>query len=216
MFDKISGIIWDWNGTLLDDTELSVQTMNQLLQKRNMQQLTSANYKEVFSFPVKDYYRKIGFNFTSEPFEIPAIEYITIYNSRVDNCNLHNHSLTVLNYFKNRGISQFLLSAMEQEALNRCLELRQITSYFEHVSGLDNHYAVSKLENGKQMIASKNLDAHQLLLIGDTVHDFEVATALGCKCLLIANGHQSKSILESTGVPVLNEILDLITTNISV
>jgi phosphoglycolate phosphatase len=69
MFDQISGIIWDWNGTLLDDTELSVQTMNQMLQKRNLQQLTHASYKEVFSFPVKDYYRKIGFNFTSEPFE---------------------------------------------------------------------------------------------------------------------------------------------------
>ncbi|MGE5447923.1 MAG: HAD family hydrolase [Bacteroidales bacterium] len=210
MFDKISGIIWDWNGTLLDDTELSVQTMNQMLLKRNLQQLTPSAYKEVFSFPVKDYYRKIGFDFTSEPFEIPAIEYITIYNSAVDNCSLHDHSLTVLNYFNNRGIRQFILSAMEQEALDRCLELRQITSYFEHVSGLDNHYAASKMDNGKQLISSLDLDAHQLILIGDTVHDYEVANALSCKCVLIANGHQSRSILESTGAPVVNEILDLI------
>lgn len=216
MFDKISGIIWDWNGTLLDDTELSVQTMNQMLLKRNLQQLTMSAYKEVFSFPVKDYYRKIGFDFTSEPFEIPAIEYITLYNRGVDNCSLHDHSLSVLNYFKNRGISQFVLSAMEQEALNRCLELRQITSYFEQVSGLDNHYAASKLDNGKQMISSLGLDAHQLLFIGDTIHDYEVASELGCKCVLIANGHQSKSILKSTGAPVLNNILDLISTKTSV
>jgi phosphoglycolate phosphatase len=210
MFDQISGIIWDWNGTLLDDTELSVQTMNQMLQKRNLQQLTHNSYKEVFSFPVKDYYRKIGFNFTSEPFEVPAIEYINIYNSKVDDCGLHDHSLTVLNYFKNRGIRQFVLSAMEQQGLDRCLELRHISSYFDHVSGLDNHYAASKIENGKQMIDSLNLDVNQLLLIGDTVHDFEVARELGCKCILIANGHQSKTILESTGAPVVNEIIDLI------
>lgn len=210
MFNTISGIIWDWNGTLLDDTELSVQTMNQMLLKRNLQQLTTATYKEVFSFPVKDYYRKIGFDFALEPFEIPAIEYINIYNSKVDHCDLHDHSITVLNHFKNRGIRQFVLSAMEQEALNRCLELRQINQYFDHVSGLDNHYAASKLENGKQMISSLNLDAHQLLLIGDTVHDYEVASELGCKCILIANGHQSRTILESTGATVVNEILDLI------
>lgn len=210
MFDKINGIIWDWNGTLLDDTELSVQTMNQLLQKRNLQQLTHASYKDVFSFPVKDYYRKIGFDFISEPFEIPAIEYINMYNSKVDDCCLHDHSLTVLNYFKNKGLRQFVLSAMEQQSLDRCLELRHISSYFDHVSGLDNHYAASKIDNGKQMIDHLNLDATQLLLIGDTVHDFEVARELGCKCILIANGHQSKSILESTGAPVVNEIIDLI------
>ncbi|MGE5393830.1 MAG: HAD family hydrolase [Candidatus Saccharibacteria bacterium] len=210
MYDSISGIIWDWNGTLLDDTDLSVQTMNQMLLKRNLQQLTMASYKEVFSFPVKDYYRKIGFDFTLEPFEIPAIEYIDIYNSQADHCNLHDHSITVLNHFKNKGIRQFILSAMEQEALNRCLELRQITSYFEHVSGLDNHYAASKLDNGKQMIASLGLETRQTLLIGDTIHDYEVACELGCKCILIANGHQSRSILESTGATVVNELLDLI------
>lgn len=216
MFDKIKGIIWDWNGTLLDDTELSVCTMNQMLQKRKLQQLTIASYKEVFSFPVKDYYRKIGFDFLAEPFEIPAIEFINIYNSGVDSCPLHLHSLSVLNYFKNMGIRQFILSAMEQQALNRCLELRGITHYFEHVSGLDNHYAASKVDNGKQLITGQNLHADQLLLIGDTVHDFEVACELGCQCVLIANGHQSRSVLESTGVPVIDEIRDLIPNRISV
>lgn len=215
MFDKISGIIWDWNGTLLDDTELSVQTMNQMLQKRNLQPLTITTYKEVFSFPVKDYYSKIGFDFLSEPFEIPATEYIDIYNSSVDNCNLHNHALMVLKYFKDLGIRQYVLSAMEQQALNRCLELLQITQYFEHVSGLDNHYAASKLDNGKQLIKTLHLETGQLLLIGDTVHDYEVACELGCKCILIANGHQSDSILKSTGVTVIDTLSDLIPNKIS-
>lgn len=215
MFDNISSIIWDWNGTLLNDTELSVQTMNELLQKRKLQQLTIPAYKEVFSFPVKEYYRKIGFDFISEPFEIPAIEFINIYNSRVGLCPLHEHSLKVLDHFKSLGIKQFVLSAMEQQALDECLELRQINHYFEHVSGLDNHYAASKLDNGKQLIARHHLNVGQLLLIGDTVHDFEVAKELGCKCVLTAKGHQSKNILESTGVPVIEDILDLIANRIS-
>lgn len=216
MFDKINGVIWDWNGTLLDDTELSVGTMNKMLQKRKLQPLTIASYKEVFSFPVKDYYQKIGFDFTLEPFEIPAIEFINIYNSGVDSCPLHEHSLAVLNHFKNLGIRQFVLSAMEQQSLDRCLELRQINYYFEHVSGLDNHYAASKVENGKQLILAQNLRADQLLLIGDTVHDYEVACELGCQCVLIANGHQSRTILETAGVPVIDALQELIANRISV
>jgi phosphoglycolate phosphatase len=99
---------------------------------------------------------------------------------------------------------------MKQDALDICLEQQKINHFFEHVSGLDNHYAASKLENGRQLISGLNLDVSELILIGDTIHDFEVASELGCKCVLIANGHQSKEILESTGVLVIDELSQLI------
>lgn len=210
MFDKVRGILWDWNGTLLNDTELSVQTMNQMLQKRNLPPLSIAGYKDVFSFPVKDYYLKIGFDFVTEPFEIPAMEYIDLYNCKVQHCSLHEHALTVLKHFHQHGIRQFILSAMEQQTLKQCLKQQELISYFEQVSGLDNHYAASKVQSGQQLIASLNLDVNELLLIGDTVHDYEVASQLGCKCVLIANGHQSRHILESTGAPVIDQVKDLL------
>ncbi|OFX60851.1 MAG: hypothetical protein A2066_20340 [Bacteroidetes bacterium GWB2_41_8] len=208
--DRIGGIIWDWNGTLLNDIDLCVQTINGMLQKRNLQRLSVDKYREVFSFPVKDYYQKIGFDFVAEPFEIPALEFIDSYNGSVQNCKLHKSTLTLLNYFQSVGIRQFILSAMKQDALDQCLEQQNISHYFEHVSGLDNHYAASKLENGQQLIAELNLNANELVLIGDTVHDFEVATELGCQCVLIANGHQSRQILESTGALVIDELMQLI------
>lgn len=210
MIDRIGGIIWDWNGTLLNDIDLCVQTINGMLQKRNLQRLSVDKYREVFSFPVKDYYQKIGFDFIAEPFEIPALEFIDSYNGSVQNCKLHKSTLTLLNYFQSVGIRQFILSAMKQDALDQCLEQQNISHYFEHVSGLDNHYAASKLENGQQLIAELNLNANELVLIGDTVHDFEVATELGCQCVLIANGHQSRQILESTGALVIDELMQLI------
>lgn len=210
MAETIGGIIWDWNGTLLNDIELCVQIINKMLQKRNLQKLTVDEYKEVFSFPVKDYYQKIGFDFNDEPFEIPALEYIEEYNSNVESCNLHENSVSVLNYFRSVGIRQFILSASKQDALDQCLEQQNISHYFEHISGLDNHYAASKIENGQQLISELNLNASELILIGDTVHDFEVARELGCQCVLIANGHQSKHILESTGVLVIDELNQLL------
>jgi phosphoglycolate phosphatase len=210
MTETIGGIIWDWNGTLLNDIELCVQTINEMLQKRNLQQLTVDEYREVFSFPVKDYYQKIGFDFNHEPFEIPALEFIEEYNCQVKGCKLHQNSVSVLNYFQSVGIRQFVLSAMKQDALDQCLEQQNISHFFEHISGLDNHYAASKIENGQQLISELNLNASELILIGDTVHDFEVARELGCQCVLIANGHQSKHILESTGVLVIDELNQLL------
>lgn len=206
MIDCVGGIIWDWNGTLLDDIQLCVVTMNEMLERRYLPLLSEDDYRAVFSFPVKDYYQKIGFNFEIEPFEIPSREFITRYNEQMNGCNLHLDALRVLNYFQSIGIRQFILSAMKQDALEDCLKTQQISHFFEHVSGLDNHYAASKMENGHRLISNLNLNSAEMVLIGDTVHDFEVANELGCKCVLIANGHQSSEILQSTGVLVLDRL----------
>jgi phosphoglycolate phosphatase len=210
MFDRITGIIWDWNGTLLNDIELCVETINQMLGKRNLSLLTQASYKEVFSFPVKDYYQKIGFDFQTEAFEIPALEFINQYNEKVSGCLLHQDSIRILEYFNSVGIRQFILSAMKQDILEECLQHYQISHFFEQVSGLDNHYAASKEENGHRLIARLKMDVSELVFIGDTVHDFEVASALGCTCILIANGHQSREVLQSTGALVLDRLEQLL------
>lgn len=210
MIDQIGGIIWDWNGTLLNDIELCVQTINEMLEKRNLPVLSVDEYKNVFSFPVKDYYEKIGFDFELEPFEKPALEFIDRYNEQVQGCDLQQNSIKVLNYFHSIGIRQFILSAMKQDALEECLNHHQINHYFEHVSGLDNHFAASKVETGQRLISELDLVPGEMVLIGDTVHDFEVGNKLGCQCVLIANGHQSKETLQATGVMVIDGLDQLL------
>ena len=210
MINRYQSIIWDWNGTLLNDMQLCVHTINEMLEKRNLPLQSLSSYKNVFSFPVKDYYQKIGFDFENEPFEIPAMEFIDRYNHQVSGCSLHEDSLRVLNYFQSAGIRQFVLSAMHQDILDECLKHYQIDHFFEHVSGLDNHFAVSKTENGHRLIAELGLHPNELILIGDTVHDFEVARELGCECILIANGHQSKEVLQKTGVAVVDRLEQLL------
>jgi len=210
LFKHIKGIIWDWNGTLLNDAGLAVATMNEMLTRRNLPELSVVQYKQVFSFPVKDYYQRIGFDFEREPFEIPAFEFIVRYNELVHDCLLHDAAIPILNQFKTNDYRQFILSAMKQDTLDQCLSHFQISHFFEHASGLDDHYANSKTENGRQLIAGLNLDPEQMVVIGDTVHDFEVATELGCSCVLVANGHQSKSVLMETGATIIDDLSQLL------
>ena len=51
-------VIWDWNGTLLDDAWLCVDVMNGMLCRRALPVLTPAKYEESFDFPVLDFYRR--------------------------------------------------------------------------------------------------------------------------------------------------------------
>lgn len=202
-------ILWDWNGTLLNDLDFCISTINILLKKRNLKLLDSSSYKEKFSFPVKDYYSSIGFDFEKEDFAIPAQEYISIYNNGVKNCQLHNSVLSVLKYFQGKGFRQFVLSAMEQNMLETTLKQQNIFDYFEDIAGLGDHYAASKIERGRQLISKAKINTETTTMVGDTIHDFEVAQELGINCILVNIGHQSEERLKSTGTIVVNNLNQL-------
>jgi phosphoglycolate phosphatase len=202
-------IIWDWNGTLLNDLSHCIASINSLLGKRRLPLLDITSYKEVFSFPVKDYYTAIGFDFSKEDFSVPAHEFIEIYEAGVERCPLHPSAGNVLEYFRLKGCRQFVLSAMHQEMLERTLRHTNIYHYFEGVAGLADHYAVSKKERGQQLIKKFHIEKNRTWLVGDTNHDFEVALALGIKCILVADGHQSEERLKRTGAFVLNNLGDI-------
>ena len=69
-------VVWDWNGTLFDDVALCIQVMNGMLEKRGLPRLAGPKqYRQVFTFPVEEYYKALGFDFSREPFsQLPAQE----------------------------------------------------------------------------------------------------------------------------------------------
>ncbi|HPR60597.1 MAG TPA: HAD hydrolase-like protein, partial [Prolixibacteraceae bacterium] len=89
-FDSVTTIIWDWNGTLFDDTDICIESINNLLIERGLERIDRKRYLEVFDFPVRDYYQRIGFDFDKEPFEIPALKFIDNYFAKVQQASLHN------------------------------------------------------------------------------------------------------------------------------
>ncbi len=210
----MNSVIWDWNGTLLNDIELCISSINSLLRERNLSQINSKTYKEVFSFPVQEYYKALGFDFEKEDFSIPAHQYINLYYAGFDSCSLQKYSVKVLTRFREMGIRQFVLSAMEHQMLVKTLELKGISHFFEGVAGLRDHFAVSKIDAGKQLIDDFGIDREKTWMIGDTTHDFEVAQQLGIKCILIADGHQTQERLIQTGEIVISSLRELSACNI--
>jgi phosphoglycolate phosphatase len=206
---KFASIIWDWNGTLLDDVGIAISVINKLLTDRTLNPITLHQYLELFTFPVRDYYELIGFDLINEPFEIPAFQFITGYNSAVETCGLHREAIPLLNRLKDLGCRQFILSAMEQQQLEKTVSDCGISLIFEDLCGLSNHFATSKMERGKLLIMSRGLNPGLTLMIGDTVHDYEVAQETGCSCVLIAKGHQSKERLRRCGAKVLDSLSEI-------
>jgi len=198
---RFKAIIWDYNGTLLNDIEIGLESINLMLRKRNLPLLTSESYREVFTFPVKDYYEKVGFDFQKEDWDLAAQEFIANYTKNLPNSDIFPEARILLDLFKNQGKQQFILSAMEMNMLMESTKELAIQEFFNEISGINDIYASSKIENGKNLFKKHNLKADEVCLLGDTTHDYEVAQSLGCHCYLIASGHQSFDKLKATGCP---------------
>lgn len=205
---KYTHVIWDFNGTVLNDVEVGIESVNVLLKRRGIEPIDSVeSYRKVFGFPIIRYYEKIGFDFSTEKFSDVAVEWVDEYMSRVPRAFVNDGVVDVLNKIRKNGMKNILVSATELNMLKNQLSMLGISSLFDEVYGLDNIHAHNKI--AVAMSWRKNNPNAQALFVGDTDHDFETAKAINADCVLYVGGHQSKETLSSFGCPVINAIGEL-------
>lgn len=202
-------IVWDWNGTLLDDVALCVEIMNSMLTKRGLPRLSQDRYREIFTFPVSDYYQAAGLDFRREPFEELAVEYISAYNPRALRCGLHSGAQKVLDRLEAAGLGQLIASASERKALAGQVESCRIADRFQAILGVGDVLGISKAGVAREYLESRGVPPEDVFFVGDTLHDVQTADDIRCPCVLIAQGHQSRARLEASGAPVLEDIGEL-------
>ncbi len=203
-------VIWDWNGTLVDDTWLCVEVLNALLNRRGRRPISEIEYREHFEFPVIKFYEYLGLDTDENNYEQTSREFITDYESRwLEQCALHQDACDVLQAITAKGLTQSVLSAARQETLELGIDHYGIASHFMGLVGTDNIHAEGKISRGLYWVEQLPWSPTQIVLIGDTLHDLEVAQAIGSDCILLAHGHHTAQRLASTGKRVAHSLREL-------
>lgn len=198
----LNHIIWDWNGTLLDDAPYSLALTNRILADYGLPQMDGLDvYRSIFTFPVVDYYTRLGLG--GERFDEAAHRWMDAYMANETVCPLQPGAAETAVRFRDAGLRQVIISASKLENLHRQLSSRPAFAFFDPPRGLGDIYAGSKVDIARQWMADTGADGQRTLVIGDTLHDREVARALNCRCILVEGGHQSRETLLTAGVPVV-------------
>ncbi|MBR4295381.1 MAG: HAD family hydrolase [Clostridia bacterium] len=206
---KYTDILWDFNGTILDDVGAGIISVNKLLSERGLKTISGVEeYHKAFGFPIIEYYKRLGFDFKKESYETLAPLWVEQYLINVRSANVFDDVLPTLESFRDMGMRQTIISATELGMLKRQLKDLGIENVFDEVMGLDNIHAESKVALAK-VWKEKNQSA-KALMIGDTVHDVEVAKEIGADCVLVARGHQSRQVLEGCGVKVFSDLKEVL------
>ena len=201
-------IVWDWNGTLLADTDTAVGALNRLLSSRGVPVVDRSRYRDRFGFPVRPFYAELGIDLEREDWDLICSDFHR-FISMEPKPALRPDATAALETARAAGADQTIVSALRQDFLLRDTAEAGISVYFSRIYGVDNLDGASKLDRAKDLARDVG-PGRRIVFIGDTLHDAEVASALGAECILVDGGHQTRERLLAAGVPVADSLVQAV------
>lgn len=204
-------IIWDWNGTLIDDVSAAVNALNRMLAVRGVAPVTKDFYRAHFGFPVRPFYAVVGLDLEREDWDRICTDFHQFIAEEPDQ-HLRPDAIDALRYVRDRGGRQSILSALRQDLLVRDTAREGVQEHFDAIFGVDNLDGATKLSRGHDLIVHLRkigllAPGQPLFFVGDTLHDAEVGAALGATPILVEGGHQNGDRLRASGSRVVPSLL---------
>ena len=205
--NRYTHVFWDWNGTIIDDLKINFFVINTLLSSRKKDAVSLSEYRHIFTFPIKEFYGRVGLPIYGEEYEKLVRDYWALYKSKAQDIPLMFGVLDVLNKLEQKQIKQYILPASDRDMVFAQMSAHGVQNFFEDVIAPQDGYALGKIELAKQWMSKHNISPSSIIMIGDTFHDFETAKAIGIDCVLIDMGHQDLTKIPTNyDVMIYNDI----------
>ncbi|GAB3500726.1 HAD family hydrolase [Nocardiopsis coralliicola] len=197
-------IVWDWNGTLLDDNHANLSALNRACAPFGRAPVDLDHWRSVFRRPLIDCYEEhLGRALPADAWARINEDYDTHYLAELPSCRLADGVPRVLDDWSARGGTQSLLSMASHAHVVPMVAERGLDGRFTRVDGRTYDAPDdSKAEHLVAHLGAQGIDPATVVLIGDIDDDARAAEGAGARALLVASGMMSRSRLEATGHPV--------------
>lgn len=202
-------VIWDFNGTLIDDVQTAVCSVNDTLRKCGLPLTDTEQYRRNMDMPITRYYEK-HFDLRRVTFDFLSKEYHQGYERYKGLIKPAPGALDTVRELKARGVRQCVVSSFEQGRLLSLLSEYGFLPYLDGVCGAEDDICESKVYRGSRWISRQGIDPQTAVVVGDLVHDSELAQAIGCECLLYSWGHQDRERLYKSGCRVIDDLREVL------
>ena len=206
---SILHVIFDWNGTLIDDLDLAVRAVNHLRERHAYPPIDVDCYRAHFGFPIRAFYERLGFDLEAQPFDGLIRDYLRVFDAQVTSCRLHDGAVAVLDELDALGVQASILSASHRDTLQATLAHFELEKRFVHCVGLSDSHARGKLDLAIELQQALAVPSSRVLYVGDTRHDAEISATLGWSCVIVPRGHQSLAVLEAAGSVVVESLREI-------
>lgn len=207
---KKTHIIWDWNGALLDDVNISLFAANQVFISLDIKPLTLNEYRQYYSVPIQKFYHNVlGRTPTKIEWKKIGNIFNYYYKPEVRKAKLCKDAIKALQYQQLKNLTQSVCSLMEQDDLDLSVCNTQVDKYFNLIHGRSSQ--LLKFGKSKQLashIEKLNISPSDCVVIGDSTDDALSAFDAGAKSILYTGGTHSEEKLLATGAYVVNSLVE--------
>ncbi|MFD7166536.1 HAD family hydrolase [Streptomyces violascens] len=209
-------LVWDWNGTLLDDNVAIIEATNAAFAELGLEPITLERYRDLYCVPIPRFYQRlIGRLPTDAEWLVMDAAFHQQYWARADACGLTEGAAELLAARWAAGLSQSLLSMAPHEHLVPIVRRHGITGHFIRVDGRTGPSHGSKAEHMVRHLtalraADPEISGERTVVIGDAVDDAVAAAAVGAKAVLYTGGSHSRASLAAAGVPVVDSLAEAV------
>ncbi|MFE9459467.1 HAD family hydrolase [Streptomyces californicus] len=208
-------LVWDWNGTLLDDTHAVIGATNAAFAEVELEPITLEQYREMYTIPIPRFYERIlGRLPTEAEWERMDGVFHRYYAERRTGCGLTTGADELLRGWQRAGRSQSLLSMYGHEQLVPVVRGYGIEPRFVRVEGRRGPSGGSKalhMERHFEALAGPDgIAPENAVVIGDALDDAVAAAHVGARAVLYTGGSHSRSSLEGAGVPVVDSLAEAV------
>ncbi|MDW4901250.1 HAD hydrolase-like protein [Streptomyces californicus] len=208
-------LVWDWNGTLLDDTYAVVRATNAAFAEVELEPITPEQYREMYTIPIPRFYERfLGRLPTEAEWERMDGVFHRYYAEQRTACGLTAGAEELLHGWQRAGRSQSLLSMYGHEQLVPVVRGYGIEPRFVRVEGRRGPSGGSKaLHMERHFEALAGVDGivpENAVVIGDALDDAVAAAHVGARAVLYTGGSHSRSSLEGAGVPVVDSLAEAV------
>lgn len=205
-------IVWDWNGTILDDSHAVVDSVNAVCADYGRAPIDLAYWRSIYRRPVLASYQDLlGTELTGEDWARIDRVYHEAYRELLSTCRLATGVPDALRHWSGTGRGQSLLSMWFHHELVPLVTELGLVELFARVDGLRAGIGGgggSKAEHLAEHLAAQGLDAADVVVIGDVADDATAAESVGARCVLVTTGVMDGSALRTLGVPVVDSITE--------
>lgn len=207
---EVKHVVWDWNGTILDDNDAVVRAVNQVCVEFGRDPIDIDHWRATYRRPLRDCYAELlDRALTVEDWALIDRLYHDSYHGLLDTCRLATGVPDELRRWQARGRGQSLLSMWFHDRLVSLVADYQLTDLFVRIDGLRAELGGgSKTEHLAEHLTAQGLPGAEVLVIGDVTDDADAAAQVGAQCVLVTTGVMNRQQLAGRGVPVVDSIAE--------
>ncbi|MFF5763588.1 HAD family hydrolase [Streptomyces tanashiensis] len=200
-------LVWDWNGTLLDDIGAVIGATNAAFAELGLESLTLERYRELYTVPVPKFYERLmGRLPTDEEWTVMDGAFHRHYWERAESCGLTIGAAELLAARQESGLTQSLLSLAPHTELIPLVRRHGIAERFVRMDGRPDASTDGKSGHMVRHLAALEVPAERVVVIGDAADDALAAAHVGARAVLYTGGSHSRASLARVGVPVVDSL----------